>query len=374
MRHTRAVQADHPTHTEPLSVALSLLTLVPGGMGGTETYARELCRGLAAAPGASARTFVSAAARGWTPAIEEVVVESVAGGGRPRDRLRTLTQARLARGTTTLDWADADLVHYPVTVFAPWPRSGPTAPAVVQTLHDVQHLDLPRLFSPVDRLYRRRWYEAAARRADLVLTISEFSRTTIVEHLGIEPEKVRVAHLAVGQDFVPHLGDREPFLLYPARGWAHKNHRRLIEAVALARRTHPDLRLVLTGGALDSIGEVPDWVDRRGLVPRSELIDLYRSASALVFPSLYEGFGLPPLEAMASGCPVVASTNGSLPEICGRAAEYVDALDPESIASGIVAALGRSAELAALGLERAKRFTWEACVAAHLDAYAAVAP
>lgn len=363
--------AEPPARTEPLTVALSLLTLVPGGMGGTETYARELCRGLAAASGVAARTFVSAGARGWTPDLEEVVVPGVSGGARPLDRLRTLAQAKAVRGTTTLDWADADLVHYPVTVFAPWPRPGRTAPAVVQSLHDLQHLELPHLFSRVDRLYRRRWYEAAARRADHLITISEFAKGTIVEHLGIDPGRITVAHLAVGEDFVPHLGDREPFLLYPARGWAHKNHRRLVEAVGLLREQHPELRLVLTGGALDRIGPVPDWVDVRGLVTRDELRDLYRRAAATVFPSLYEGFGLPPLEAMASGCPVVSSTAGSLPEVCGDAAVYVDATDPAAIAAGVVEALDRAEDLARLGLAQAARFTWDGCVASHLTAYAA---
>lgn len=367
------MHADEPARTEPLSVALALLTLVPGGMGGTETYTRELCQGLAAAPGVTARTFVAAGARGWTPQLEEVVVDGVTGGERPLDRLRTLAQARLARRTVTLDWADADIVHYPVTVFAPWPRAGSTAPAVVQTLHDLQHLDLPHLFSPVDRLYRRRWYEAAARRADHVVTISQFAKGTIVDRLGIDPERITVAPLAVGQDFTPNLGEREPFLLYPARGWAHKNHARLVQAVALVRETHPGMRLVLTGGALDSLGPLPDWVDVRGLVPRAELLDLYRRAAALVFPSLYEGFGLPPLEAMASGCPVVTSDSGSLPEVCGDAAEFVDATDPAAIAEGVRAALARSEDLTRRGIARAAEFTWEACVAGHLAAYAAAA-
>ena len=264
-------------------------------------------------------------------------------------------------------------VRGPAQIVGGQPRPGRTAPAVVQSLHDLQHLELPHLFSPVDRLYRRRWYEAAAHRADHLITISEFAKGTIVDHLGIDPDRITVAHLAVGQDFEPNLGGREPFLLYPARGWAHKNHRRLIEAVGLLREERPELRLVLTGGALDGIGPVPDWVDVRGLVPREELRDLYRRAAAMVFPSLYEGFGLPPLEAMASGCPVVSSSAGSLPEVCGDAAVYVDATDPAAIAAGVVEALDRAEDLTRLGLAQAARFTWDGCVAAHLTAYAAAA-
>ena len=199
---------------------------------------------------------------------------------------------------------------------------------MVVSLLDVQHLDLPGLFSRAERTYRRRFYDAAARRADVVITISEFTKSRIVETLGIEPSRIIVAPLGVdAAEFEPNLGPRENLLLYPARGWPHKNHATLFEAFSLLRAEDPTLRLVLTGGGLDGSGAVPAGVDVRGLVGRDELRELYRTAAALVFPSLYEGFGLPPLEAMASGCPVAASRAGSLPEICGDAAVLFDAHD-----------------------------------------------
>ena len=173
--------------------------------------------------------------------------------------------------------------------------------------------------------------------------------------------------------FTPYLGPRQPFLLYPARGWAHKNHARLIEAVRLLRADEPGLRLVLTGGGLEALGPLPDWVDVRGQVPLTELHELYRQATCLVFPSLYEGFGLPPLEAMASGCPVAASTAGALPEVCGDAAVLFDAEDPVAIAAGVREALERHDELVGRGLQQATRFPWSACAAAHEDAYLAAA-
>ena len=107
----------------------------------------------------------------------------------------------------------------------------------------------------------------------------------------------------------------------------------------------------------------------RGLVGRGELRELYRTASALVFPSLYEGFGLPPLEAMASGCPVAASRAGALPEICGDAAVLFDAHDAAAIAAGVREALARGDELRNRGLARASAFTWAACATAHEHAY-----
>jgi len=263
----------------------------------------------------------------------------------------------------------SEVVHYPFTVPVPRPQSGA---AFVQSLLDVQHLDLPQLFSRAERLYRRHYYDDAARRADAVITISAFAKESIVARLGIDPRRITVAHLGVNASaYTPNLGERGHFLLYPARGWAHKNHTSLVEAVHLLRKDNPGLRLVLTGGGLDCLGSLPDWVDVLGLVPTTELHELYRAAACLVFPSLYEGFGLPPLEAMASGCPVAASDAGSLPEVCGNAAVLFDARYPDAIAAGAAYALEHSSELQKRGLEQARGFTWARCAAAHEDAYLA---
>ncbi|WP_315096652.1 glycosyltransferase family 1 protein [uncultured Cellulomonas sp.] len=352
-----------------LRVALSMLTLVPGGMGGSETYARELVRGLAASDRVDATGFVARIGAGFCAPLPERVSTGVTGGHSTVDRVRTLAQAALHGRGLRAAMSGFDVVHVPFT--APVPRP-PRGVPMVQTLFDVQHLDLPHLFSKAELLYRTRYYEGAARDAAAVVTISEFARRQIVEQVGVDADRVHVAHLGVDADaFTPHLGAREPFLLYPARGWAHKNHARLIEAVGLLRETRPDLRLVLTGGALDSLGTVPTWVDVRGLVPVDELRRLYRAASAMVFPSLYEGFGLPPLEAMASGCPVASSTAGSLPEICGDAAVLFDPTDPADIARGTLEAIDRTEQLQPLGLAQVRRFTWDRCLRVHEDAYAA---
>lgn len=183
-----------------------------------------------------------------------------------------------------------------------------------------------------------------------------------------------MAHLGVDTErFVANLGTREDFVLYPARAWPHKNHARLVEAVRLLREQGHPLRLVLTGGDLHRLGALPDFVEWRGHVTPQELADLYRRAAVLAFPSLYEGFGLPPIEAMASGCPVAVSDSGSLPEICADAAVYVDPLEPRSIAEGILEAIARTAELGPLGVERARTFSWERCREEHLAVFRAVA-
>ncbi|KAA1380668.1 glycosyltransferase family 4 protein [Aeromicrobium fastidiosum] len=348
-------------------VALSMLTLVPGGMGGSETYARELTRQLAGSDGADVTAFVPENVRDFSGGLLETQVPGITAGPSTKDRLRVAASATVRRSSLQRLFADSDVVHYPFTVPLPAP---PRGTGFVQSLLDVQHLELPELFSRAELLYRRRFYQGGARRADRIITISEFARERMIDRLGIPPEKVVVAHLGVDvADYEPNAGAREHFVLYPARGWAHKNHARLVAAMEIVRRQLPDLRLVLTGGGLDDLGPLPDWVDRKGLVDLSELRELYRQASAMVFPSLYEGFGLPPLEAMASGCPVAASDAGSIPEVCGDAAVLFDALDVDSIAEGVVAAITRSDELYDLGLQQAARFTWESCRDVHLDVY-----
>ena len=352
---------------EPLDVALSMLTLVRGGMGGSETYARALTRQLANVPAVTATAFVPATAKGFSLGIAETVIDSVRGGSSSLERLKVVASATIRTRHLRTAMSSADVVHFPFTVPVPRPARHQ---AMVQSLLDVQHLDLPGLFSRPELLYRRYFYDAAARRADVVITISEFAKRRIVELLGISADRIHVAHLGVdASQFVPNRGPRENFVLYPARGWPHKNHRRLIEAMRILRMSHPSIRLVLTGGALDSLGQLPEWVDRRGVVSLDELHRLYRTAAVLAFPSLYEGFGLPPLEAMASGCPTAVADAGSIPEVCGDATVLFDPLDANSIAEGIASAIKRRDELSAAGIAHVARFTWESCRDAHVAAY-----
>lgn len=348
-------------------VALSMLTLVRGGMGGSETYARELISQLGRSERVSAFSLVPQAAAGFSDAVPERVIRGLHGGASTLGRISTLAGATLRSAAIRRQFADADVVHYPFTVAVPAPPKGA---GFVQTLFDVQHLDLPELFSGVELAFRRRYYEGVAERADAVITISEFAREQIVHHLSIDPQRVVVAPLGVNAgDFEPWAGERQPFVLYPARGWPHKNHARLIEAMGIVRETFPEFTLVLTGGALDGLGELPEWVDRRGLVSLEQLRGLYRSAAVTAFPSLYEGFGLPPLEAMASGCPVAAADSGSLPEVCGDAAVLFDARSVDSIAAGIMEAIAHGSEKYEAGLAQAASFTWERCADVHLDVY-----
>lgn len=356
-----------PVPAHPVSVALSLLTMSPGATGGVETYARELVRAFARFPDLHVTAIVPGNAAGFEPEVAEETVPSIRIGSSTRERLRAIAGIEMTRSALRKRLSRFDVVHFPATVAAPWPDS---RQGVVQTIHDMQHIDLPQLFSKAERLYRARYYQGAARRADSVITISEFTRKRL-EAGGLAPGIARVIYLGVDHEtFSPSTAEREDFVLYPARPWPHKNHAKLIRAMELVRESRPEMELVLTGGGLESLGDLPPWVNRRGLVSEAELVSLYHHAAALAFPSRYEGFGFPLVEAMATGCPVATSGDGALAEIAGDAAVVFDADDERAIAGGILDAVDRSSELSQRGLERAALFTWDACAQAHVDVYA----
>jgi glycosyltransferase involved in cell wall biosynthesis len=334
-------------------VGISLLTLVPGELGGSETYVRELLRGLGRVGEHSYRVLLPPAA----PAASEGLPAEVASEYRLArtvpQRLLALGEAAARPGRLRRRLAQAAVVHYPLTLRIP----AVARPSVV-TLHDLQHLDLPAMFPRGERLFRSAAWHPSVRGADRVIVLSEFVRGRAIAGLGLEPDRIRVVPSAVDhRRFTPGAEPREPFLFYPARAWPHKNHARLLEAFSLLRQERPELQLVLAGGG--RFGAAPDGVTVLGHVSDEELVSLYRRASALVFPSLYEGFGQPPLEAMACGCPVACSRSGALPEVVGDAARLFDATDPAELARAVGEVLDAPDEWVRRGLEHAARFSWD---------------
>lgn len=344
-----------------MRVALSLLTLDPHIAGGSERYVRELCGALGRVGAHAYVAIVPRNAADVAGSLPTVVADGVPVERGPARRLRTLAGLRYRPGALRDALADADIVHYPVTVSVPT-TSRPT----VVTLHDLQHLDQPASFSRANRLFRSRHYDDAARRANQVIVISGWVRERAIELLGLDPARVHVAHHGVDELWFEGepKASREPFLLYPARRWPHKNHDRLFEAFARVRAQRPELRLILTGGGHDWQA-LPEAVESRGHVDDVVLRELYRRASALIFPSLYEGFGLPVLEAMAAGCPVAASTAGAISEISGGSAVLFDPTDIDAIASAIDEALRLPPERVSAARRHAAGFTWTATARAH---------
>ena len=352
-----------------MRVGVSLLTLSPGDLGGSETYARALLRGLAKVGTLEYAVLVPARAREAAEGLPAIEVKDPPIGKRGPIRIATMAlQARRTKGVGD-QFAGLDVVHYPLTV--PSPRV--KAPTVV-TLHDVQHRDLPEFFGPAHRSFRRLAYDRAARSAAAVVVTSEFVRGRAVEALELDAQRIHVVPHAIDHTvFRPGSEQPERILVYPARPWPHKNHTRLLEAFQTLRETRPKLRLVLTGGGLERLEPLPEGVENLGVVPVSQLASLYRRAACLVYPSLYEGFGLPPLEAMACGCPVAASNAGAIPEVCGDAAVLFDPTDVEAMVAAIVDADTRREELRERGLARAATFTWDETARRHEDVYRAAA-
>ncbi len=224
-------------------------------------------------------------------------------------------------------------------------------PTVV-TVHDLAILRAPEVFPRWHRLYGRVGLERVLRAADAIVAVSEFSRIETIELANVPSERIRVIPHGVDPAFTPEGPRAEgEYVLAVATLEPRKN---LGRAVAASREVGIELRVV---GARGWGGvEVDGWV---GEIPDAELAALYRGARCVLYPSLYEGFGLPVLEAMACGTPVVTSAATAMEEVAGGAAVLVDPLDVSAIAGGIHEALDRSDELVPAGLDRAGGFTWE---------------
>ena len=260
----------------------------------------------------------------------------------------------------------------PRLFYSPGFNAPPTSPVpFVFTIFDLIHLHINEESSVGKRLYYRLHVKPAVRRARAVLTGSEHSRADIVEWSGVEPERVVVIRSAAASSFTPHGEAFEPgypYLLYVGNRKPHKNLARLVRALDRIDRGHA-LRLILPGPVEPSLASlahdvgVGDRLVFLGQVADARLPALYRGALAFVFPSLHEGFGLPPLEAMASGVPVVASTAGALPEVLGDAALLVDVADLAGALSRIVDDDALRAALVARGRDRVAELSWDRCAA-----------
>lgn len=274
-----------------------------------------------------------------------------------------------------------DLVHDPNGI-APFLTPGLSIPTIV-TIHDVFAYVYPEAQARFDAWRSRTQLPLAARRATIVLTDSENSRKDILHFLRINPQRLRAIPLATEQRFKPVVDFqtcaatlqrykvRQPYLLYVGGINARKNIIRLLEAFALVHRYYPALTLVIGGkrqwrteGIDQALGRLnlESHVHFTGYLADTDLPALYSAAKAFVFPSLYEGFGLPPLEAMACGTPVITSNASSLPEVVGEAAIMVDPYDVEGLAAAIARVLDDAllrADLRTRGLQRAALFSWE---------------
>lgn len=282
---------------------------------------------------------------------------------------------------------ELDLTH------SPTPLIVPTKGKTIVTVYDLFFMDFPRL---ADKQARRDFFrkaETSFRKADGILTISEFTKNELLEKFIVEESKVRVVYLGIDhatwndisaprlEEIRAKYGLPSTFLLFVGALEPRKNLLRLIKALAKIHKEYKPISLVLVGRRGQEYEQLSDeikhqslesWVRMLGYVPESDLKYLYRLASLLVFPSLCEGFGLPVLEAMTSGLPVVASRSSALPEIAQDAALYFDPENPDEMAEKILQAFQDRRLNEALkkkGIKRANAFHWEKTAAQTLNFY-----
>jgi glycosyltransferase involved in cell wall biosynthesis len=277
----------------------------------------------------------------------------------------------------------ADILHR--TYFAAGSSGRGLTGRTVLTVYDMIHERLPEEFPSADRTAAVK--QRAVAEADHVICISDKTRDDLLDICDIDASKVTTVHIGFKAPEIDGGSDQRlvdgPYLLYVGLRDKYKNFSRLLEAYVRTPALHRDYSLVCFGG------RQPDKTETEPLrtagLPVERLVwmrgddallaRLYRGASAFVYPSLYEGFGIPPLEAMAQGCPVICSTGGSIPEIVGDAGEFFDPVDPDALAAAIVRVVSseaRAADLRQAGRIRIRNFSWEKCAKQTRAVYASL--
>ena len=377
-----------PTGARRLRVAINLLTEDPGSPSGAHWFWTRVIPEMAArlGPEEELHLVVSPKSKplyqGYGPQVHYITFP----WSNEQRNLRTLSEH--VYSPLRLPLANIDVLN---TLMAP--LFNPTWSLVVhmKTMHA---FTTPEALSPGARLYRRLSYPRSARLAEAIVINSETLRGEIEHYLEVDPSKLRLVHEAVDHElFKPgdadasraHVAKRygvtKPFVLFVSSLWPYKNCAGLLRAWALAEKDLPGYQLAVVGGGRDEkhISELHTLARELGIttsttfvgpVPLEETVRFYQGAEALVYPSFSETFGLPILEAMACGCPVVTSDVSAMPETAGGAALLADPSDPASMAAAIKDATGPRREwLREQGLGRAAQFTWASTGAKTLDVY-----
>ena len=372
-------------------VAINLLWMVPGVVGGSETYMTRLLRGLVEGDGELDYTIFAlpqfAEAHPDLASNYETLYAPLTGQVKSfRVAGENTWLARQARKRKI------DLIHH----------GGGTMPLVrttrsVLTVHDLQYLYFPEYFTRSKLTFLKTMLPRSAEAARLVLVPSEFTRRTVIERLSIDPSIVIVVphgiaprdQQEVPSDIRERYGLDGPFFLYPAATYPHKNHLVLIEAMTKLLKVHPEAKLVFTGAkawqewsvAKDMGERIAREIAAHGLtsdvlslgyVPGADLDALYNEAVAVCFPSRFEGFGAPVLEAMARGCPVIAANATALPEVLEDSGKLVSPDNAEEWCQAMCQLIEDEAlrkELSLAGCERAKLFNWDRSATILQDAY-----
>lgn len=361
-----------------MKVAINTLFLIPSEVGGSETYLRETLLAIA-------RQYPEIELALVTNRENDVLVrELFCGFAQCRFHLLPIRASnryiRIIAEQIWLPWIlkkiKPDLLWSPGYTMPFW------APCrQVVSILDMQYCSHPDDLTRIARWTSHALVMMAVRRADRIITISAFSKREIIQHTGCSPDLIVVTHLGVDPNFgspknqKPGAKNHPPCILSVANSYPHKNLHRLVNAFALIMDQIPH-RLVLVGRPrlgepelLEALKKVPvDRIQRISGLSHDELVDFYQSADLFVFPSLYEGFGLPVLEAMMAGIPVVTTRQGSIPEVGGDVVTYADGQSAEDLAEKMRDVLTWSLKIRQSCVDAARkyaaRFTWESTAVA----------
>lgn len=357
---------------EKMNIAIDVIPIRnTGEMGGAFQTVVELIKGLAMLKEADKYYLITAE---WNHdffepfekmGIERILLSSSPNNGRKsQSRLLSKIKSKTSKLFKKINYFDnknyilksrsIDVLFCPMSAIN---YSEPGIP-ILSLIYDLQHEYYPQFFSSEELNHRKQFYIDIAEKADYVACISEFTKNSFVDKLDFPPEKAEVIHISI-QNRANNLNENEineiikkfgfserKYIYYPANFWQHKNHRILLMAMAILKQKRPELELhlCLTGNLLGKEEEfedilrqmnLKDCVHHCGYITDKEVAALMAGSSALVFPSLFEGFGIPIVEAMSSGVPVLCSDRTSLPEVGGDAVLYFDPRKPEEIADRI---------------------------------------
>lgn len=358
-----------------MKIAFDLTDLLPGQMGGVETYSIDLINELAKSHAVTAFLPAEYAAT-YTDYSSHVRVRTFRTDAAKKLRRVSHRLTEVVCFQTPMSLYQPDIIHVPFQVLRHTFHGAP----VVVSIMDIQHEYFPEYFGKDELASRRSSYLESITSADHVIAISNFTKQTLVEKLNIDPHQITVVHLCHDSSLyhdaiVPtsELSLPERYFFYPAATWKHKNHLRLIDAFSAYRKETKDhaAKLVFSGVRKKGSDPIQKHIQKLGLekkiiwlghIDRALLPQVYKQALGLVYPSEFEGFGIPLLEAMAVGCPVAASNCSSIPEIAGDAAVYFDPTKVTEIVATMKVLGGNSAKRAKIitaGFKQAKLFSQE---------------
>lgn len=351
--------------------------------GGISRYFVEIAKKLSNIDDTQLQIFAPFYINHYVKALDPEIVVGRQVKGFPKAIGRLLNLYNLSATRRQVGVYKPDILHE--TYFSKHSVALAANQARVLTVHDMIHELYPDNFSAWDRASRNK--RLAVARADHIICVSENTRRDLLDIFDVPSSKVSVVHHGFDYQQAVDMPRKrlvdEPYLLYVGIRSGYKNFSRLLEAYAATKSLHRNYRLVCFGGGEFTRSEVQHFKEL-GLPSRqllwmgggdNILTQLYQHAIALVFPSLYEGFGIPLLEAMAHNCPVICSFGSSISEVVGDAGKFFDPRDRNSIAQAIEAVAGSAVhadKLRSLGQTRVRAFTWEKCASSTLDVYSSL--